>query len=185
MKRLIRIIIITFQILILTSFNSIFGQGNWEVGIAPSYETQKNNSRFGIGILANHKLSNNYSIEAGLYYRSFLSEFIVEDPMINSKVRENYLWSPLLAKRNGKIINISGGITIQKYIGFSDISESSNTQIKSYKVNPDWLWGIMSKFSHSVYISERFLIEPEVSSNFLFYEQKFIYNLGICAKYRL
>lgn len=189
MKRLVQIMIIAFQILILTSFNSILGQSNWEIGLAPSYEIQKSNGRFGVGILANHKLSNNFSIEAGLYYRSILSEFLVQNPImpistINIKVRENYLWAPLLAKRNGKIINISSGITLQKYIGYSDINESSNTQIRNYEVKPDWLWGIMTKFGHSISISEKFLIEPEVSANFLFYEQIFIYNLGVCAKYR-
>jgi len=189
MKRLNRIILIVLQVLILTSFNSIIGQSKWVIGLVPSYEFQKNNGRLGLGIQVNHKLSSKYSIETGVNFRSILSEYLVQnlsEPMssFNVKVRENYLWAPLLAKRHGKFANISGGFTIQKYIGYTDLTESSNTQITKYEVNPDWLWGIIAKLGHSFSICENFLIEPEISANFLIYEQVFICNLGVCAKYK-
>lgn len=187
MKRLNRILLIVLQVLILTSFNSIFGQSKWLIGLAPSYELHQSNGRLGLGIQVNHKLSDKYSIETGVNYRSAVSEYLFQiDPMssFNAKVRENYLWTPILIKRHGKFANISGGFTIQKYVGYTDLTENSNTEITKHNVNPDWGWGTMVKLGHSIAIGERFLLEPEISANFLIYEEVFIYNLGVCAQYK-
>jgi hypothetical protein len=181
---------ILFVLFLLTTV-SLYSQKQQYIGIGINSEIHSgDNMRIGCGVSYENQLSKHHGFELGVMYRSKLFRYYQTLPstMIDNQstdIREDYLSLPIMYKFYSNILNVSTGVSFDYFVGWDDLTKSSNIELTSYSVDPKLYIGWVFKVGKTIKLSPKFILEPEIQFNPIFDYGYSYYGVSVKLKYKL
>lgn len=181
------------NLIIVALFISVttFAQSKQFVGIGINPEIRSNSvPSLGFGLQYENQISKHHGFEINLNYRSYRLDYLYTDPLLGAvdltfKVRENYLSVPVSYKLYTSIVNFSAGLTFDYFVNADNLSETTNIEMSSYKLDPRIFIGCLFKVGKSFQLSNKLAIEPELYYNPVFSYGYSYYGASVKLKYKL
>ncbi|WP_319591280.1 hypothetical protein [uncultured Draconibacterium sp.] len=178
-------LILCLVILLFSSVSTLHAQNKTYLGIDFVNEiADKDHLRPGVGLNVARSFSKHSSIEAGVYYRSYLQSmsFRIDGYSFDADIRENHLSIPVLYKFSSRIVNISAGPSFDVLLGWKDKSSPADVEVETYEIESDYNLGAMVKLGKDLKLSEKLVFEPELRLNPIFSLDRVYVGLGLKLK---
>ena len=177
-------------LLFITSVNILFGQDKNSIGVDFTGEIISNKNFIpGIGIFYNRVIKNHHSIGIGCYYRTYNEELFFFPFFSNKKyyftVQERYLSIPIIYKYSLKLINISAGMGLDMYMGWKEVDNQYDNNIKmdKYAYDKSYYKYIIIKVGKDIKLTDNFYIEPALRYSNILDSERYYIGIGINCKY--
>jgi len=170
---------------------STFAQSKQFVGIGINPEIRSNSvPSLGFGLLYENQITKHHGFEIDINYRSYRLDYLYTNPLsgvadLSFKVRENYLSIPVYYKFYSNVVNLSAGLTFDYFVNADNLSEITNIEMSSYKLDPRFFVGCIFKVGKKFQLSNKFAIEPELYYNPIFSYGYSYYGASVKLKYSL
>jgi len=141
--------------------------------------------RLGGGLTFEKKLKEHHGIESGLFYRNRVSNFLstFTDPSGQSvaeyNVYRSYLSIPIHYKYYSNKINFSIGLLFDSYLGWTATSSNKNAKLTDFFPGQSLFWGFSGKIGKCIFVSEKFILEPEIRCSILANVEPHVFSGGI------
>jgi len=176
-------------VVILTIKTICFSQPKTTIGLNLTGEkTSSADFVIGIGGTLERQINKHNGFETGLYYRIFeVHQQVFVDGSLYGfhTIKEKYLSIPILYKFYSSVINFSVGPTFDMYLGWKQMNKGIIFEPDRYTVNAKFHVGLIGKISKTIVLTNRFLLEPEIRYNPVFFNRRSFYGAGIACKYML
>lgn len=154
---------------------NVYSQKQSIVGVGFSIDRYNYSNTIGYGISYEYQYANHWGYEFGVFSRN---------QAVLSPIITHFVSVPIMFKYYSQLVNISVGANAHYFTGFTNLNPIPNT-ITTVTVNPSLEFGLIGKISKSISLSQKLILEPELSINPLLASNNTYYSLGLNLKYKL
>ena len=156
------------------------------LSVTPELVSLGNGLRTGVGTTLDVKFNKNIGIETGAFLRTYEKTFAgtTGGQFLQVDVVDYHISVPVLFKYYNKIINISGGPSLDFYSGYKQTNHKDRVTIPyspSEKIN----FGLQGKLGKAIKLSPNLVFEPEGRFAYIFPTVRSYLGLGLALKYGL
>ena len=168
------------------SFGQIKHKVLFGISVTPELVSIGNWLRTGFGVTTDFKFNKNIGIETGAFLRTYEKTFVgsTGGDIFHVNIVDYHVSVPVMFKYYNKIINISGGPSLDFYTGFKQTTNKDRV-ILPYNPSDKINFGLQGKLGKTIKLSQNLIFEPEGRFSYIFPTVRSYLGLGLALKYGL